>query len=703
MIKVYDRNMRTLAVLENAYAISYEKTLNEIDSASFSLPLDDPKNAHCTPFNFVELYENGERIDLFRIMPTETVKNESTNRITYECEHVLATLIDDVIFGYFQRTNYTTREVLTDLLAYQTTQNWRLGNVDFTRYFHYGAEHENVLSVLFSVPKPFDVAYQWTWDTSVYPWVLNLTQAPDEVVGETRWGKNVRGFTKYSDPKPLCTRIYPLGYGEGVNQLDIREVNPTGLPYIEADTVGEYGIINYVWPDRRYEYADALFAAGKAKLEELKRPLVTYEVDAVDLRQLGHLDRFDVGKLVRIHDVDLGVVDVRVMRFTRPDSTGEPWAIQLEIGNKRDNLAVSNVDLARRQQINDTYSQGTTNRDSHSYVDNCDPQHPAKIRLFLDEGLVNINSMKLTYEIEPFRAYSRAIEGGGAIVDSTEAGGASTQTSSSGGGTTATSSSGGGTTATSSSGGGVSTSTASGGGSSQTSSSGGGTSRSTSSGGGTTTTSTSAGAHRHVMFQTTGNAPSSQFAMAASTAGGGTIYLDGNTSGMTNFETLSAADSHSHSVSIPNHTHEFSTPDHTHSVNIPSHTHDFNVPNHSHNVTIPNHTHDVTIPNHTHTVNIPAHIHEIRLPDHVHEIEHGIFVLNRQPSAVEIRVDGNLVPSNDTVGREIDIIPYLAKDSSGKVSRGAFHEVTITPNDLGRVSADVISRLFIQSREGGIY
>ena len=30
------------------------------------------------------------------------------------------------------------------------------------------------------------------------------------------------------DPTNLCTRLYVLGYGEGVNQLGIEGVNPTG-------------------------------------------------------------------------------------------------------------------------------------------------------------------------------------------------------------------------------------------------------------------------------------------------------------------------------------------------------------------------------------------------------------------------------------------------------------------------------------------
>ncbi len=68
------------------------------------------------------------------------------------------------------------------------------------------------------------------------------------------------------DPTGIITRIYPKGYGEGVNQLTIESVNPTGKKYIDADPaiIAEYGLISDLWVDRRYEQAQTLFDAGQA-------------------------------------------------------------------------------------------------------------------------------------------------------------------------------------------------------------------------------------------------------------------------------------------------------------------------------------------------------------------------------------------------------------------------------------------------------
>jgi hypothetical protein len=65
-------------------------------------------------------------------------------------------------------------------------------------------------------------------------------------------------------------------------------------------------------------------------------------------------------------------------------------------------------------------------------------------------------------------------------------------------------------------------------------------------------------------------------------------------------------------------------------------------------------------------------------------------------------VDGNTVPFTDVSGDNIDLIPYLSKDGEGKLNRG-WHTIIITPDDLGRINAQIYSQVFIQSRGGGSY
>lgn len=601
--------MEPVAILEQAFRIGYNKRFNEVWEASFSLPMDDPKNDECTPFNFVEIEDNGEYIGKFRIIPSLTVKDDGGNVVTYRLEHVLATLVDDIMFQYHQTTNLTTADNIQYILDQQTTQHWQLGTCEFVRYFHYKWENENgLLGPLFSIPKPFDVPYEWTFDTQSYPWTLNLVSPATERTCEIRYAKNMKSIEREVDPTDIINRIYPLGYGEGVNQLTIKEVNG-GVSYLEdATSIGKYGVKAMVWTDKRFENADTLKASAQAILNERSVPKVIYRVSAIDLHKLTGepVDKLTEGAVVRIVDPDFGTFEARIVSEAKSDITGAPDDIQLEIANKTEDLGTTQADMQRRIQINELYAQGATNLDSHDYNDNADSTHPAVIRFFIPEEMERINKTLMAYSTDKFRAYSQATEGGGA--------------------TTVTSASGGGTTATSSNGGGATVTSASGGSSVQTSDS--------------------------VSFN------------------GSTMYTEKIVTGVT-------YENHIHALILDN------TLDHNHDVSIPSHTHSVSVPSHSHSVTIPDHSHDIS------------------LPDHTHAIKYGIYETANAPTSVTIKVDGNTVPITATSHDDVDLIPYLAKDTSGKVTRGAWHEVTITPNTLGRVTANIVTQLFLQSRGGG--
>lgn len=635
-VRIYNQNLQLVAVLDNVFAVGYEMPLNNLWRASFSLPADDPKNAECRPLYYVEIFDGDERIDLFRIIPHAARRDSSGQTITYQCEHVLATLLDDVLFQFHTVGNLGvyTRDVLEYILSKQLVQRWQLGTVAFSRQFEYSWENENLLAALFSVPKPFVEEYMWTWDTSSYPWTLNLVEQPavadDPHVAYIRYGHNMREIEREIDPTTLCTRLYCLGFGEGVNQLTIAEVNG-GKPYLDADTQAQYGIISKIFVDRRFEHPETLKARGEALLEELKHPRITYRAKAADLG----LQRFRTGSHVIVKDEDLGIdITARVVNVRKPDITGAPGDIEIEIANRPLDIAGSIADLADRQRINEVYAQGATNFDSHDFADNCDPDHPAIMRFWVPEETVRINKVRLSYRAEAFRSYERAIE----AAPATTSGPSSRETTASGGG--------------------VSTTTASGGGVSTTTATGGGTVRTTTTQIPMTGTALQptqiSGEHNH------GIPPGTQLMIA----GGGAI-------------TWVASGYHSH--------------------DLPNHGHTIEIPDHSHNVVIPDHTHDVSIPAHTHGMD---HTHII--PAHTHDIQFGIFE-GPTPTAVTVRVDGNVVPGLGTSADEVDIIPYLAKDSSGRIQRGAWHTIEIAPNSLGRIVATVLTQIFVQSRGGGNY
>ena len=355
-------------------------------------------------------------------------------------------------------------------------------------------------------------------------------------------------IVKTVDASSIANRIYALGYGEGVNQLTIASVN-NGVPYVEdAISIQRYGLCSSILVDSRYEVAENLKGYAEQLLAELKEPYVSYEIGAIDLHRLtgDAFSKFRPGEIVRVVDEADGVnLRTRIVSVEKGDAQGDPGNISVTIANKTKDIAGSISDLQNRALIGETYAQGATNQQIYNFTDNADATHPATLKLYISDSVVRINKMLLNIEFEAFRAYEKAIGGGGG------------QTTSGGGGQT----------------------TSSGGGS--TTSSGGGST--TSAGGGQTSGGTALRSSNVLPSQTSGQA----------------VHNHGLPSGAhlaicnTNLEVIGWADwvpsgAHTH----PEHTHDISA--HTHSVS--AHTH--RVQAHTH--TVDNHTH--TVQDHTHKI-----------------------------------------------------------------------------------------------------
>ena len=353
---------------------------------------------------------------------------------------------------------------------------------------------------------------------------------------------------KSRDDTGLANRIYALGYGEGVNQLTISSVN-NGRPYVEdALSIEKYGLCSSILVDTRYEVEENLKAYAEQILRESAEPYYSYEIGAIDLHRLtgDAFSRFWPGEIVRIVDDEDGVnLRARIVSVTKDDAQGDPGAVSVTIANKSKDIAGSISDLQSRALIGETYAQGATNQQVYNFSDNADADHPATMKIYIDESVVRINKMLLNIQFEPFRAFEQAIGGGGG------------QTTSSGGGTT----------------------TSSGGGS--TTSSGGGST--TSSGGGQTSSGTALESSNILPNETNGQAVHNH-----GLSSGAKLAIVDSSLKIVGYESFVWSGAHVH----PAHTHRIS--DHTHRVD--SHTH--RVSAHTH--TVPAHTH--TVQNHTHAI-----------------------------------------------------------------------------------------------------
>ena len=676
-LEIYDMNRVPVCMLQNAFDIQEQQSLNALWYLDFKLPATDAKNEFCNAYWYAR-FNDGE---LYRMFPNGYNDASDLPYYSYHCEHVLATLLNKVMPGIVTMGGYyqPTPDVLRAILAKQDIQDWVLGECDFSRRFEYGFEKENLLAALFSVPQCFDEDYIWTFETKGYPWVLNLKRLNKnaEPVLNVRYGYNRLSYNRQPDYTNHATKLYAYGSGEGVNQLNINKFT-NGLGYILADKehIEKYGIRESIWVDRRYENEETLYAAAQSMLKELCDPITSYSC--------GFIGDVKVGEVVNIIDYEQTYVVKKTIAY------GDIDDIQYELSNKQPTLALTIADLANRQRIETTYSQGATNIYSISFVDNADANNGLDCDFYMPRSMRFVNKVVAKIKYDSFRAYSGTTEQGGSISSTSAAGGQFSSTSAAGGQFSSTSESGGQFSSTSAAGGQISSTSESGGGG--TSAAGGGQSKTSASGGGATES-------------------TNQFNLASDTGTYGIISLTGY-SGLTSKVSGHAHKvpdhmhririsnfAHRHSVTIPSHRHSFEIDDHVHE--LPAHTHSFSLPAHTHSFSLPAHTHAFSLPAHTHAFSLPAHSHTFELPSHKHDIEPGIHRYGN-PTQVELKVNGNSKGFFEDRSFEVDITEWLANDD-GMISRGSFQTLSVVPNDIAHISVSLTVIGFIQSLEGGNY
>ena len=117
----------------------------------------------------------------------------------------------------------------------------------------------------------------------------------------------------------------------------------------------------------------------------------------------------------------------------------------------------------------------------------------------------------------------------------------------------------------------------------------------------------------------------------------------------------------------------------------------------------------LTIESHSHSVEIPSHSHQLTLEEHEHDIVYGIYK-GPAADAFVVKIGGAEIPASVFANGEGDIAPYLSTDDRGKIRRGVFHTLTITPvaktgneNGLCRIRASWSVQVFISSLTGRQY
>lgn len=334
-----------------------------------------------------------------------------------------------------------------------------------------------------------------------------------------------------------------------------------------------------------------------------------------------------------------------------------------------DKIAAGTITADKYNQLRNTYIYNNS--------DSLDPDHPFITPFKIVSEMIAIQSVKLSFKIEPYRAYSTGAAAGGG------------QTSSSGGG--------------------------------QTTSAGGG--QTTSAGGGQTSSQNAGTTHHH------------EVPVVASSSGSQLYYSDGKFySGYSQFNiTVSTNEGHSHVITIYQGTSGqrvyYSNNDNTFSVNNGGTVYTNTVNNHRHALTLKNpaggnavyvypnvndfrteggtytgtiisgespdsHTH--TVSDHTHTVSDHTHTvanHTHTVSDHTHPITYGIHEESNSP-AVKYSIDngsGYGTESGDYTTNQTDL------NITGDISGAGWKAIKFTTNARCRIYCIIEAKIDINA------
>jgi phage minor structural protein len=404
--------------------LNMKEGLSLPEALSFVMNFDNPGYTSITGLKTkVKVYDTRDNSVVFsgRVAPTKdgmSGEGKFTNEVL--CEGALAYLVDT----HTRRWNFknkTPQYILQYILdqhnaKVDTDRKIYLGTVELSQTLTIDTNYETSLNAIITKVRNIlggDIRVQER-DGLLYLDYLRALGTNNEVL--IRLGYNLKEIIREYDPTDVVTAVIPLGYGEGVNQLDIKKVNNGSEVLEDAVAVAQYGYIEGQATNKDIQSRETLKTWGQTVLNEKKQPRLTYELTALDLSVLsGHEnEKYELGDtlhtIVDVMDID---VYARVIERER-DLLNSPWDPKLTISTRPIRLTDQIIDLKQRNLSLENAPQGSTCIFPLIKAENSDAEHPIEFDLDIPKESVNINRVYINLHGRKYRANSKDAESGGA-------------------------------------------------------------------------------------------------------------------------------------------------------------------------------------------------------------------------------------------------------------------------------------------------
>ena len=282
---------------------------------------------------------------IWRIQSIRQVFGTDIN--TVNLEHVINTLKDKIIFGAVTAKEITGNQSATTCTARQALEyilnkqsDWVLDEFDYESVSNpYKFDGETLYEAIEKVSDTLEDAW-WSFDLTVYPFKLSITEKQEDVGTEMRANRNLISIEKTIDRNGMYTRFYPIGKDD---------LHITG-EYVEKNA-STYGVREKEEVDQTLETEAELIAWANERLDKHAEPSVNIVVDGLELSSATEqeLDEINMGMICRVPLPEYSTTILeRIIEMNYPDAVNSPEVVKITLANNKEDVTKIIADAIKR-------------------------------------------------------------------------------------------------------------------------------------------------------------------------------------------------------------------------------------------------------------------------------------------------------------------------------------------------------------------
>lgn len=381
---------------------------------------------HIYPNHYVKIIERGgEKKTIFEGFLEKITPKGSSYILEGRDTKVL--LLDERTGRNEQWTNQTGATIVNGLLSRSTKVV--AGSIDFPEQVPgtFRKDHENLLNSIASVCNLMGKRFWITRSETTFSLNIADIEVTSPATATLKAGQSLEVAVETTKMRDTINRICVFGAGDGINQIRCC------VPYKDTNDPDSERCAGFNGYNANCEHVNATLSQGLYGIMEGK-PLIDTSIKSLDIaiktaktildsyamsvtaltaKSIRYLNGFSAGDVIQVIDRKKGVDTTN--RILSIDRNFDKGTIDIELINKSETMSETLAQVRRDSDLSNISGLGATNFIPILLHENCGPDfgEELNIQFRLPPDIVYIDAVKLSFRLEPFRAYSKAAEAAG--------------------------------------------------------------------------------------------------------------------------------------------------------------------------------------------------------------------------------------------------------------------------------------------------